>query len=76
MAIDIEKNEQGWRVISNVPIWVLVCNKVNWFYYFEHFNGTVDIGCKDVPLVFNNKDEVEQYIADNNLIKQEDNDEQ
>lgn len=67
MAISIEKNEQGWRVISNVPIWILICNNVNWFYYFEHYKGTVDIGYEDTPLVFNDEDEVKQYIIENNL---------
>lgn len=67
----IVKTEAGFQINSNVPIWVLVCNKVNWFYYFEHFNGTVDIGCEDVPIVLNDKDGVEQYIKENNLKEME-----
>lgn len=63
----ISKTEAGYQIHSNVPIWVLICDKVNWFYYFEHYKGTVDIGCEDTPLVFNKKEEVELYIKENNL---------
>lgn len=67
MAINIEKNEQGWRVISNITIWILICNKVNWFYYFEHHKGTVDIGCEDIPIILESKIDIERYIIENNL---------
>ena len=67
----IVKTEAGFQINSNVPIWVLISNKVNWFYYFEYFNGTVDIGCEDVPIVLESKIDVEQYIKENNLKEME-----